>query len=96
MNTYVVMHRYFVRGQGTTVESISVFDTKEQAKAYIRDTDIAVLGAVCKSTDVDFKDRFHAQSGERKITSKNYGSIYKKIDNFYISEEDGFAGESLM
>lgn len=87
MSTYVVMHRSFVRGQGTTVEPISVFDTKEQAKAYIRNTDIAVLGAVCKSTDVDFKDVFHVQSGERKITGKNYGSIYKKIDSFYIEKE---------
>lgn len=95
MNTsYVVMHRYFVRGQGTIVEPISVFDTKEQAKTYIRDTDMAVLGAVCKSTDVDLKDVFHVRSGERKITGKNYGSIYKKIDSFYISEE-GLDGESL-
>lgn len=88
MSTYVVMHTYFVRGEGTYSEPISVFDTKEQAKAYIRDTDMTVLGAVCKSTDVDLKDVFHVRSGERKITGKNYGSIYKKIDTFTIREEE--------
>lgn len=88
MRTYEVRHRYFVRGQGTKNESIAVFETKEQAKAYIRDTNMAELGAVCKTTDVDLKDVFHVRSGERKITGKNEGSIYKKIDTFYIREEE--------
>lgn len=87
MKAYVVMHRSYVHGQGAVVEPISVFDTKEQAKAYIVNSDMAVLGAVCKSTDVDLKDVSNTRSGMRKITGKNYGSIYKKIDNFYIEEE---------
>ena len=35
MKTFVVMHKTFVRGQGTMVEELSAFSTKAEAKNYI-------------------------------------------------------------
>lgn len=84
---YVVQHMYFERGKGTRSRMVCIFGTKEKAKEYIRDMDIFEVGTVCSPTDIDYKDVFHPRTGERNISSKNYGSIYKKTDTFYIREE---------
>ena len=87
MKTFVVMHKTFVRGQGTMVEELSAFSTKAEAKNYIMNNDVILNEAVCKKTDDNFKEVVKPTAGERKFTSKDHGSIYKKIDTFYIREE---------